>query len=210
MAVSTSGRANGNLAEKNVNLRVALLLSDLLKQAGYEVVLTRGSDSKVNTAEKDTNGDGEVTVEDDLQTRVDIVNNAGADVYVSIHHNGSDTPMRGTMSIYCADRPQAAKSKALASLLQTNLLAQFRAAGYTPTDLGVRDDANLGKPGGHLVGLGPKQALVARPSNMPGALGEALFVSDASEAALLRDDRFLQAEAAAYRDAVTQYFQAYP
>ena len=205
-----AGAVNGDVVEKDVNLRVALLVADLLKQAGYDVLLTRSTDTHVNTTERDTNQDGKVTVEDDLQARNDLINAAGADIVLSIHHNGSNTPMRGTMSFYCADRPQAARSKALASFLQSSLLARYREAGYASPDLGVRDDVNLGKPGGHLVMLGPATEYVIRPTTMPGALGEGLFISDPTEASLLKEPRILRAEAAAYKDAVDKYFQAHP
>ena len=45
---------------------------------------------------------------------------------------------------------------------------------------------------------------------MPGLVGEALFVTDDLESALLRDERFLRAIAAGYRDGVLGYFAAHP
>lgn len=107
----SSGKVD--LVEKDVNLRIALLLADMLIEEGYEVVLTRTGDSLVNTAGEDLNGDGKVTVEDDLQARVDLINASQADILLSIHHNGFDSPMRGTSTYFCADRPFAERRVAL-------------------------------------------------------------------------------------------------
>lgn len=205
----SSGRPD--LVEKDVNLRVALLLAGMLKEANYRVVMTRADDTIVNTSRQDLNGDGALTVEDDLQARVDIINEGQADLLLSIHHNASgSTPMRGTMTYYCGDRPFADRNKALASLLQDSLLTRLRAAGYAEVpDLGVRDDSTIGKPHGHLCLTGPTMPVLARASAMPGVVGEALFVSDDHEAALLKDEKILLAIATAYKDAVDRYCELY-
>lgn len=210
-AVHRDSQGVSDVLEKEVNLRVGLALAEMLKEAGYEVVLTRTSDTIVNTSGKDLNGDGKVNVYDDLQARVDLINASGADLLLSVHHNSSGTaPMRGTMTIYCSNRPFAERNGRLASLLQSSLLARLREAGYASVpDLGIRDDSTLGKPYGHLSLLGPTTPLLARPSKMPGALGEALFVSDDYEATLLKDGRVLRAIAMAYRDAVQRCFEGW-
>jgi N-acetylmuramoyl-L-alanine amidase len=211
-AVHTDANGAADVVEKQVNLRVGLLLADMLHEAGYRVVMTRATDTIVNTPEQDQNGDGKVTVEDDLQARVDLINASGADLLVSIHHNGSDSPMRGTTTYYCASRPFTDRNRSFAAAAHAAILSRLREAGYaSPVDLGVRDDATLGKPGGHLCLTGPTMpGMLARASLMPGLVGEALFVSDDQDAALLRDNRFLQAIAAGYRDGVLAYFAAYP
>ncbi len=200
-----------DVIEKNVNLRVALLLADMLREAGYRVILTRSTDTILNTSAEDVNGDGEVTVEDDLQARVDSINSSGADLLLSIHHNGSDSPsMRGCTTYYCADRPFAERNRALAEMVQAGLLAHLREAGYaTVPDLGVRDDATIGKPHGHLCLTGPTTPVLARASQMPGVVGEALFVTCDDEAGLLKESRILQAIAAGYRDGVQRFFERY-
>lgn len=210
-AVHYDSSGHPDLVEKDVNLRVALLLADMLKEANYRVVMTRAGDTIVNTSRRDLNGDGALTVEDDLQARVDLINEGQADLLLSIHHNASgSTPMRGTMTYYCGDRPFADRNKALASLLQDSLLTRLRAAGYAGVpDLGVRDDSTIGKPHGHLCLTGPTMPVLARASAMPGVVGEALFVSDDHEAALLKDDKMLLAIASAYKDAVDRYGELY-
>lgn len=196
--------------EKEVNLRVGLAVAQKLRAAGFQVVMTRSGDSVVNTAGADVNGDGEVTVEDDLQARVDLINGAGAELVLSIHHNGSTSPMRGTMSIFCSDRPFGDRNRMLTNSLQAALVQRLRGAGYTDAvSLGVMDDSSLGRTYGHLSLLGPTMPILPRPAKMPGTVGEALFVSDDSEAALLTKDSTIEAIAQAYVDAVNAYYAAY-
>jgi N-acetylmuramoyl-L-alanine amidase len=59
--------------EKDINLSIALKLSELLKNAGYKVLLTRSDDTFVP-----------------LEERSEIANNAGADMFICIHCNAAD------------------------------------------------------------------------------------------------------------------------
>ena len=74
--------------EKNINLKIALELEQMLKEKGFNVVLTRGYDSDLS-----------------LKERIQIAKDNGADIFVSIHLNSiPDIPMnihknRGT-SVY--------------------------------------------------------------------------------------------------------------
>jgi N-acetylmuramoyl-L-alanine amidase len=198
--------ANG-LTEKDVNLRIALKLAALLGKEGYTPVLTRDSDRAVNAAGEDLNADGKVDNDDDLQARVDIANAAHADILVSIHNNGSTSrSTRGTTVYYCDTRPFARESIRLASALQRSLVAEMQVAGYEPVDNGTGDDAPLRKPFGHLFLLGPRTPRVASASNMPGALGESLYLTNPTEASLLAEDTFLSALAQGYFKGIEGYF----
>lgn len=194
--------------EKDANLQIALRAARLLRDAGYTVVLTRDSDTRVNVPPRDLNGNGQIDVDDDLQARADIANAAGAELLISIHNNGSNDPGRGGTEVYyCGDAPAGGQGKLLAQLLSQQLGAHLQASGYATTNRGAIDDAVLGKPYGHLFMLGKQTPRVARPPRMPAALVENLYVSNPTEAALLTQDRTLDALAAAIRDAVVAYME---
>lgn len=179
------------LAEKELVLDVGLRLADLLKKDGYRVVMTRDADSQVNTAGKDLNGDGKVDTDDDLQARVDVANDAGADLFVSLHGNGEGSrTARGLSTYYCAACTNAEASHRLAVALHRAVLAAVRPFGAGQWGAGVLDEAGLGKPYGHLLVIGPKTPRVARANRAPAqSLIEMLFVSNSADAALLvRDD----------------------
>jgi N-acetylmuramoyl-L-alanine amidase len=201
-AVAPSG-----LEEKDVNLKIALKLAAMLSAGGYTPVLTRNSDSRVNTTGADLNRDGVVDTNDDLQARVDIANRANADILVSMHNDSSANPaVRGTRVYYSLGRPFVDRSIKLATALQTGIVDELRAAGYNAVDEGIGDDGPLRKPYGHLFLLGPLSPRVARASNMPGALGESLYMSNPVEGALLARDDILTAIAKGYYNGINSYF----
>ncbi len=200
------------LLEKNVNLAIALFLADELRDVGYEPVLTRSTDSQVNVPAADRNGDGRVDNDDDLQARVDIANEAGASLLISIHNNGSTNPRtRGTSTWFADSHPQGARGRVFGQLVQAELLAGLRDAGYAdPIDQGANDDTPLQKPYGHLFLVGPQTPRVARVSAMPGIVGESLYVSSDVESQLLASEPIQRAIAAAYRRGVEAYFARFP
>ncbi len=203
----TGAESARGLIEKNVNLEIGLKLADLLRTNGYVPVLTRNSDIGVNVGGKDLNGNGVVDNDDDLQARVDIANAARADLLISLHNDSTNDPAtNGTTVYYCETRPFAAENRRLTSTLEEHLVASIRAAGYNTANKGISDDAPLRKPYGHLFVLGPLTPRVARASNMPGALGETLYLSNPTEAALLADDAILSAIARGYYDGIQAYF----
>lgn len=196
-----------DLREKDVNLSIALRVEQLLLAQGYEPVLTRQEDAEVNVPRQDRNGDGVINSDDDLQARVDIANESGADLLLSIHHNGSRDPrVRGASTWYCAEHPRGEESREVARLLQAAFINRLTEAGYPDVrDAGFHDDAPLQKPYGHLFLVGPATPRVARPSLMPGAVGEPLYVSHHQEAVLLQNEPILDALAQAYTDAAVAF-----
>lgn len=201
--------------EAQVTLDISLRLARMLCGRGYDVVLTRDGDYYVNDEGEDVNGDGEVDFLDDLQKRVDIINAAGADLLVSIHLNafyGDDgkaaKDIGGTTTYYCAERPFSDKNLIFARLLQEHILAALAEAGYQARDRGVMPDRVLameGEPGKHLVLIGPCEERCVRPSQMPGALTESLFITHKEEEELLRREEILEALAQAHLEAIEAY-----
>lgn len=69
------GATSGGIYEKDITLDVAKRVETLLKQKGYQVVMTRPNDTYVS-----------------LKERVDISNNNNPDIFVSVHVNSSVRP----------------------------------------------------------------------------------------------------------------------
>lgn len=198
------------LAEKDLNLRVMLRVRDLLQQAGFQVNVTRTKDSQVNIDKKDLTGDGKVTLSDDLQARIDVANNTGSDIFVSIHFNGTaDTSNKGTYVFYDPDRPYADRSKNLAALVDTSVTRALKDAGYVSVNHGpTQDTAVLG--GDHYYLLSPHTDVVPRPSTMPAIIGEGLFLTNDDDANALRNDKVVEAIARGYAEGIKAYFAKYP
>ena len=209
--------ANGEVdyTEADINLTIGLLLRDMLVARGYRTLLTRDADHRLNDAWEDVNGDGGVDVADELQARVDAINEAGADLLLSIHMNayyaGNGTPVGdvgGVVTFYCADRPFSDESHRFANLVQQCIVAMLAGLGHDARDRGVQEDLVLqvpGEPGSYLVLLGPETERIARPSAMPGVLSEALFLTHVREGELAQDPGVQRKLAEAYARAIDEY-----
>ena len=220
--------------EKEVLLPMALEVEDRLRTLGYNVTMTRREDRLVIEDFTDVNDDG-ITGDDldgdgvlgqgdlpdqldELQARVLICNEAGADLLVSMHINGSvDPDLRGYEAWWVADRPDSDQSEAFAEIATSAFGERFTAAGFETTFRGASDDSTVPNPDpqpgdfDHYVMISPdfpERNFVG--STMPGAIVEALFLSNSDDRSFLLADTGQEAVISAYVDAVTAYFDAYP
>ena len=173
--------------ESTANLAIALDLLPILRNAGYQVVLSRTADTSVASG---SSVPGSNAVHLDNEARLACANAARANILISIHMNGfGDPSVGGAETIYDAVRSFAAANAHLAELLQSDILAAIRAAGWSVPDRGVQTDSNQGTatPGAppdwkHLFLLGPAYpGWNDHPSQIPGALIEPVFVTDRYE-----------------------------
>ncbi len=207
------GAAAGGVVEKTSNLEMALRVEALLQVHGVRVQLTRRTDERAYAGPQDG---GFNSTRRDLQARVDLANDVGADLFVSIHSNGSvSSADRGIETYYNSQRPFAEQNRALGATLQAAIVGEMSAAGHAVIDRGAKDDACLRAFQGRcfpLFVLGPprittrdevvrrggdpstfgfgvaEDAIGSRATSMPGALVELLFISNPADAALLAAD----------------------
>lgn len=137
-AVGPSG-----LREADVNLAIAQHVARYLLSSGVEIILTRASDVDVS-----------------LEERVNIANQAEANVFVSVHCNASVSPeARGAETYY---HDESARGQSLAQHIQGNI------AALGLYDRGVKSDYTLYQSG----------LYVLRETVMPAALVEVEFISN--------------------------------
>jgi N-acetylmuramoyl-L-alanine amidase len=192
------------LREKDLNLTIASKTASFLRQKGYNVIQTRTTDSWVDAAMTDVDGSGKVDLADDLQARVDMANNAHATLFLSMHFNGIEDPaIRGTTVYYDTAQPFYRRSQYFAGLLDAETLSALKKIGFAGADRGVQTDSQAVGAGSHFYVLGPD---AARPIKMPGALAEALFLTNVVDATQLRDSKTVDAIAGAYARAVFDYY----
>ena len=200
------------LQEKDLVLEHSLSLAERLREDGYEVVLTRESDTEVNPSNEDVNGDGEVAPEggpartdqlDDLQARVNICNLAAADLLVSVHYNGAENEFLSGYEVWFNDeRPFSERSEAFATFMHEALATAYAGAGYEAVDRGIGIED-------HVV-TGPERPGELVPSEMPGAVIEGLFLSNEDDAAFIQSAIANETLVGAYEEAITRYFGVYP
>ncbi len=79
-----SGTVVDDVLEKDLNLQIALKLRDVLVQNGASVLLTRDGDYDLSSP------NAERRKKSDFDNRISLINNSGADLYISIHMNYLD------------------------------------------------------------------------------------------------------------------------
>src|SRR5262245_41968360 len=146
----TGGKGNGGLMEKDINLGVSVALQKILQSWGAQVVMTRVRD--VNFHQQ---------VDDDLDARVQIVNVAKPDLFLSIHTNyvGTTGPRGYEVWVPRCNGQRDQQSRDLADLLRQGLGDVWG----KNQDRGTKDDHNL---------------RVLKSTQCPAALVELEFVSN--------------------------------
>lgn len=90
--------ASDGTVEKNINLKIALVLGDLLKQSGFDVIMTRTNDNGTDDVE---NGAISARKKSDLKNRLELMEDYPDSVFVSIHLNKFTTSAaRGAQVFY--------------------------------------------------------------------------------------------------------------
>ena len=151
--------------EKDIVLPISEHLKQYLEEAGVTVVMTRQSDKTVS-----------------LDKRAATANNAGSDLFVSIHCNSYEGEARGMDVYYHKSEP--------AKLLAQDILDRAAAYGLT-----VRQ-------------VQKNNYQVLWDTDMPAVLVETGFVTDPTDLAELLDPKHQQTVARAVADAVLAYLDA--
>ncbi len=189
-------RGPRGLREKSIALSVALKTKEVLEAAGATVILTRDKDEDISLAE-----------------RVRIANEAGADLFLSIHCNSMETGedrkiTRGVETYFLSPDPTDAEAKMLAKLENGGPDA-VPMSRHTDTLTGILADLSLGQArndsaalaeivqrhmirGTRAIPRGVRQAplLVLWGTKMPSALVEIGFISHPQEGRKLSREKY--------------------
>ena len=213
------GAVWGGVKEKDLTLSVALKLGALIEEGmpGVKVVYTRKTDKQL--------GDELI---DDLQARADIANKSNGDLFLSIHVNASkDRSARGVETLVMGETPKeqqyneaalissnreeyielvddAEGTAAMKRAYVQNL--QFTYGTYSMAFARSIQDSYR-THGRHMrkVGIKTKLLRVLFATNMPGALTEIGFMSNAQEMAYLKSEKGQREVARSLYDAVKSY-----
>lgn len=179
----------GKVIEADANLKVALYLADLLKQAGAEVIMSRDKDMTV-----------------DLKQRSIMANKSGADFFISIHHNApgkeGDNITNYTSTYYHAtesDYEYEPMERDLAKYVQRDLAYAMRNSGGLGSFDGTYSDYIIY----------PKQGFaVLRQTEIPAILIECGFFTHYMEEERLALDKFNRIEAFGIFRGLSRYLRA--
>ncbi len=214
--ITQTGRT---IYESPSNLAVELKTMRLLTAKGFRVVVSRTTATEVARLTPADRTGGILSVQGaraDVAARDECANLAHATLLVGLYLDTGTSPLNaGCMTAYDASRPFAAKSRAFATLLQSDVLSRLNAHGWQIPNDGVQTDATLGGQPltttaasyQHLLLLGPGLAgWFTTPSQMPGALIEPLFITDPFEGSIAVSAAGRTAIALGTAQAVEQYF----
>ena len=161
---SDPGAVRGSYQEKDITLPVSQKLADYLSQAGALVIMLREDDRDLAP---DQQGSLAEKKRADLKQRVNIANQSGAHLYVSIHANADPSPKwSGAQTFYHAG---SERSKVNAVLIQEEL-----------TRL-LKNTQRKAKAGSYYI---------LSQTQMPSVIVEIGFISNPREAGYLLDDNY--------------------
>jgi N-acetylmuramoyl-L-alanine amidase len=167
--------------EEWINLRVALLLEERLAATGANVIMTRSDDIDV-----------------DLVDRATMAVEAGADLFLSIHHNATaDQDVNFPIVYFHGEASRNQAGVRLAGLLASRVVAALHQPG---TPCSVVSDMTI------FPGVGTR--VLRHSYGVPGAIVEASFFTNPEEEARLLDAEYNAREANALFDAVMEFFAA--
>jgi N-acetylmuramoyl-L-alanine amidase len=167
--------------EEWINLRVSLILRELLEEAGAKVLMTRIDDSPVPLAERG---------------RLAIDNNAN--LFISVHHNATADTAVNFPIIYFHGNVSENKASVL---LGRYLAEEIRTNMFD-------EDSPVSLVSDHTI-FPTRGALVLSSSyGIPGVITEATFFTNASAEELLKDEEWNKIEAVALFNGIQRFFES--
>lgn len=167
-----TGAVGNGLREQDITYQIAAKVKPLLEKNGFTVIMTRN---------KLTDNVSVESVVASLQGRCDIANEAGADLFLSIHCNAGGG--NGTETYYYTDSEEG---EVLAEVIQDNVV-----------DLVGLHDRGIKSAGFMVLGY----------TEMVAALLETGFIDDARDAAKLSNESAQQAFAEGIARGICEYFE---
>ncbi|MDR0531813.1 MAG: N-acetylmuramoyl-L-alanine amidase [Oscillospiraceae bacterium] len=156
------------IVEKEINLPITLKLNAFLRALGYETQLTRATDASIHDAKASTLRERKTS---DIHNRFHMMEALTEnDLFVSIHQNQfPSSAAHGTQVFYSKNHPQSA---VLAEDIQRSVVALLQP-----------ENTRLVKPSGAEIYL-------LYHAKIPAVLVECGFLSNPSDAALLKTDEY--------------------
>ena len=166
--------------EEWINLRVALILRDMLREAGARVIMTRESNRDVN-----------------LGGRAMIAKINSSDIFISIHHDGSsnDNSLDIPLVYYWGVASENPASIELANLVLEEML----------TDMKLENIDGAGIYSDFLIYSEGTSVLRNTFPQLAGIIGEAGYFSNSASEARMKNKSFNRLEAQSYFKAITKY-----
>ncbi len=165
--------------EKDINLKIALQAAKVLKLYGFEVIMTRESDTSTSTGES-------FIKREDLENRLNLMKKNPDSIFVSIHLNKFTTSAaKGSQVFYS----KFENSKLLGDLIQNSIIL------------------NLQKENKRVNKQATSSTYLLHKATIPAVLVECGFLSNEAELTRLKDSAYQKKLAFCIIDGILQYFK---
>ncbi len=175
--------ASDGTVEKDINLKITLSLSNFLKAAGYDVILTRETDVSTDDVETD-----KITTrkKSDLKNRLELMRDYPDAVFVSIHLNKFTTSAANGSQVFYSGTNE--KSHILGDAIQKNIISLLQ-----PDNTRVNKKAT-------------SSTYILYNATLPAVLVECGFLSNSAELKLLKEEEYQNKMAFCIFCGITEYF----
>ena len=159
--------------EKKLCLQTARLVKQYLNQLGYHVVMTRNSDASIS-----------------LARRVEIADQANADLFVSLHFNSSRNPTAHGIEIFFFDSKEQKSRASSSKKLADSILGRV-----------IRRTSAISR------GVKKGNFYVIRETSIPSVLLEGGFISNPAERANLKTRDYQEKIARGVADGIDHFLK---
>lgn len=178
------GATNGNVYEADINLDIAKKLENELSNRDYEIIMTRNDENNIADSDKQTSISA-IKVSD-LNNRVKIINESGADFCISIHMNKfENSKYWGWQTFY---NENSEYGKKLAKCIQNNISKVI--------------DRNNNRVPLKIDGI-----KIVDKTNIPVVIIECGFLSNPEELKLLQDENYQLKLVEGIANGVEEFYQ---
>ena len=175
--------ASDGTVEKDINLNISMKLNELLKLSGYNVIMTRESDTATDAIESDVISERKKS---DLKERLKIINSNPDAVFVSVHLNKYTTSTAsGTQVFYSPNNENSSK---LGQSIQSTVISLLQ-------------NENT-----RTIKKGTKSTYLLYNAKIPSVIVECGFLSNSSELKLLKNEEYQSKMAFVIFSGIQEYF----
>ena len=170
--------------EKDINLKISLMLRDMLEMTGFEVIMTRETDVSIHDE-----GLSKIVVQkrSDLQNRLKIMEENPDAIFVSIHQNKFEQEKYSGAQVFYNERDD--RNAVLAGITQDAFI-----------ELLQPDNTRVEKTSG-------SEYYLLHNAPIPAVLVECGFLSNAKEAALLIDEEYQSKVAFVVMTSILRFYE---
>ncbi len=159
--------ANDGTVEKDINLNITLTLEKMLKQSGFEVIMTRTDDS---STESNSNDKIPRKKKSDLNNRLQLMKKYDDAVFISIHLNKFTTSAARGSQIFYSNKVD--DSKVLADSIQNSIVEKIQ-----PENTRVNKQST-------------SSTYILHNATVPAIIVECGFLSNKAELELLKNEEY--------------------